>query len=73
MRQAVFGPEEFTDRSERFMAAEFIREKVFRQLGDELPYAVNVMIEKVRRSGKFASNLRSHRGRKIQPEGNPDR
>jgi len=48
---AVFGPDEFTDRSERFMAAEFIREKVFRQLGDELPYAVNVMIEKYEEIG----------------------
>ncbi len=50
---AVFGSEEFTDRSERFMAAEFIREKVFRQLGDELPYAVNVMIEKYEEVGNL--------------------
>jgi GTP-binding protein Era len=50
---AVFSEEEFTDRSERFMAAEFIREKVFRQLGDELPYAVNVMIEKYEEVGNL--------------------
>ncbi len=42
---AIFAAEELTDKSERFLAAEFIREKVFRQLGDELPYSVNVMIE----------------------------
>ncbi|MBL8525862.1 MAG: GTPase Era [Betaproteobacteria bacterium] len=50
---AVYGAEEFTDRSERFMAAEFIREKVFRQLGDELPYAVNVTIEKYEELGNL--------------------
>ena len=43
--------EQFTDRSERFMASEFIREKVFRQLGDELPYAANVMIDKYEELG----------------------
>lgn len=34
-----------TDRAERFLAAELIREQVFRQLGDELPYAAAVMVE----------------------------
>ena len=48
---AVFGAEDFTDRSERFMATEFIREKVFRQLGDELPYAANVIIDKYEEVG----------------------
>lgn len=42
---AIFDVEELTDKSERFLAAEFIREKVFRQLGDELPYSVNVVVE----------------------------
>lgn len=42
----VYGPDEFTDRSERFLAAELIREKVFRLLGDELPYESTVAIEK---------------------------
>lgn len=40
-----FGPDEITDRSERFLAAEIIREKITRQLGDELPYATTVEIE----------------------------
>ena len=48
---AVFAPDDFTDRSERFMATEFIREKVFRQLGDELPYATNVVIDKYEEIG----------------------
>ncbi|HTE51671.1 MAG TPA: GTPase Era [Kofleriaceae bacterium] len=34
-----------TDRAERFLAAELVREQVFRQLGDELPYAAAVVIE----------------------------
>ena len=48
---ATHDAEQFTDRSERFMASEFIREKVFRQLGDELPYAANVMIDKYEEVG----------------------
>ncbi|MBI3715286.1 MAG: GTPase Era [Betaproteobacteria bacterium] len=50
---AQYGDDEVTDKSERFMAAEFIREKVFRQLGDELPYSVNVVIEKFEIDGKL--------------------
>ncbi|SHI23311.1 GTPase Era [Ferrimonas marina] len=39
-------PEDYvTDRSQRFMAAEILREKLIRFLGDELPYALNVEIE----------------------------
>ena len=65
---ATFDAEQFTDRSERFMAAEFIREKVFRQLGDELPYASNVMIEKYEEVGNlrrvFASIVVEKRSQK---------
>ena len=49
----VFAADDFTDRSERFMATEFIREKVFRQLGDELPYAANVIIDKYEEVGNL--------------------
>ena len=49
----VFAADDFTDRSERFMATEFIREKVFRQLGDELPYAANVIIDKYEEVGSL--------------------
>ena len=37
--------DQVTDRSERFLAAELIREKIMRQMGDELPYRVAVEIE----------------------------
>ena len=40
-----FPEEQITDRSQRFLAAEIVREKIMRQLGDELPYAVAVEIE----------------------------
>ncbi len=42
----LFAEDELTDRSERFLAAEYIREKVFRLIGDELPYAAAVEIER---------------------------
>jgi len=50
---AIYGEDELTDRSERFMAAEFIREKLFRLLGEELPYAVSVVIEKFEQEGNL--------------------
>lgn len=40
-----FPEDQITDRSSRFMAAELIREKIMRQLGDELPYEMTVEIE----------------------------
>jgi GTP-binding protein Era len=49
----MFDQDEITDRSERFMASEFIREKVFRQLGDELPYSVSVQVEKFEQEGNL--------------------
>lgn len=42
---AVFGEDELTDRDERFLAAEYVREQIFRRLGDEVPYATTVAIE----------------------------
>ena len=50
---ALYGEDEVTDRSERFLAAEFIREKLFRMLGEELPYAMSVVIEKFEQEGKL--------------------
>ena len=42
----IFDPDDLTDRSERFLAAELLREKLFRNLGEELPYGIAVEIEK---------------------------
>ncbi|MDR2452433.1 MAG: GTPase Era [Candidatus Accumulibacter sp.] len=47
----LFAEDEMTDRGEGFLAAEFIREKIFRLLGDELPYASTARIEKFEREG----------------------
>ncbi|MCL7944291.1 GTPase Era [Marinobacter sp. ATCH36] len=44
--------DQITDRSERFMASEMVREKITRQLGAELPYSVAVEIEEFRKDGK---------------------
>ncbi len=41
----VFPEDEYTDRSVRFLAAEIIREKLVRELGQELPYQTTVEIE----------------------------
>ena len=41
-----YGEDELTDRSENFMAAEIVREKLFRFTGDELPYTSTVAIDK---------------------------
>jgi GTP-binding protein Era len=42
----MFAEDELTDRDERFLAAELIREKLFRLMGDEVPYGSSVIIEK---------------------------
>ena len=49
----MFPEDDLTDKSERFLAAEYIREKVFRLLGDELPYATTVEIEKFETEGNL--------------------
>jgi GTP-binding protein Era len=47
----AFAEDEFTDRSERFLAAELLREKLFRNLGEELPYGIAVEIERFEQEG----------------------
>lgn len=47
----LFPEDQITDRSQRFLAAEIVREKIMRQLGDELPYAVAVEIEEFSHDG----------------------
>ncbi len=44
-----FPEDQITDRSQRFLAAELVREKIMRQLGAELPYSVTVEIEEFKR------------------------
>ncbi len=51
--ELLFPEDELTDKSERFLASEYIREKLFRLLGDELPYAVTVEIEKFEVEGNL--------------------
>ena len=47
-----FEEDQITDRSSRFLAAEIVREKVMRQLGAEIPYAVTVEVEEFSQEGK---------------------
>ncbi len=46
-----YDEDQITDRSERFAIAEMIREKIMRQLGDELPYEATIEIEEFLREG----------------------
>lgn len=46
LSEPIFPAEQITDRSERFLCAEIVREKLTRRLGDELPYALTVEVER---------------------------
>ena len=48
----IYEVDEITDKSERFLASEIIREKVFRLTGQELPYSVAIEIEKFEQEGE---------------------
>jgi GTP-binding protein Era len=50
----IYDDDDITDRPERFLAAELVRERIFRLLGDELPYSIAVDIE----SFELEGNLR---------------
>jgi len=50
---AIYAEDEITDRNERFLAAELLREKVFRYTGEELPYSASVVIEQFKIEGKL--------------------
>jgi GTPase len=43
---AIYDEDDVTDRDERFLASEFIREKLFRALGEEVPYGSTVVIDR---------------------------
>lgn len=47
-----YSEDQVTDRSERFLAAELVREKLFRKLGEEIPYGLTVEIERFRTEKK---------------------
>jgi GTP-binding protein Era len=47
----LYPEDDLTDRDERFLAAEFIREKIFRMLGDEVPYATTVTVDQFKLDG----------------------
>jgi GTP-binding protein Era len=47
----LYPEDDLTDRDERFLAAEYVREKIFRLLGDEIPYATTVGIDKFEQEG----------------------
>jgi GTP-binding protein Era len=51
--EPIYGEDDLTDRSSRFLAAEILREKVFRWTGDELPYTSTVVIEKFEEEGRL--------------------
>jgi GTP-binding protein Era len=51
--EPMYEEDQVTDRSERFLAAELIREKIFRLVGDELPYSTAVEIEKYEEEGNL--------------------
>ena len=51
--ELIFPEDQFTDRSARFLAAELVREKLFRQLGQELPYSLTVEIEQYKQEDKL--------------------
>ncbi|MFN2308762.1 MAG: GTPase Era [Gammaproteobacteria bacterium] len=47
----LYPEDQITDRSERFLAAELVREKLFRKLGQEVPYGLTVEIEQFKQEG----------------------
>lgn len=48
----VFPEDQLSDRSERFFAAEFIREQIVRRYNEEIPYAVTVVVERFEESDR---------------------
>ena len=49
--ELIYDKDDITDRSEKFLAAEILREKIFRFTGDELPYSTSVVIEQFKMEG----------------------
>jgi GTP-binding protein Era len=73
-----YGEDELTDRSEKFLASETMREKLFRFTGDELPYTSTVVIDKFEeepspKARSHGAHCRHHRGGARQPQGHGHR
>lgn len=51
--KAVYPDDQLTDRDERFFAAELLREKIFRLLGEELPYRCEAVVDSFREAGRL--------------------
>ena len=70
----MFPEDDITDKSEKFLAAEIVREKVFRFVGDELPYTSTVLVEKFEQEGNlrrvFVAILVDRDGHKAMVIGN---
>jgi GTP-binding protein Era len=49
----IYDEDDITDRPERFLAAELVRERIFRLLGDELPYSTAVVVEQFTQEGNL--------------------
>jgi GTP-binding protein Era len=50
---AAYPADQLTDKDERFFAAEILREKLFRLLGEELPYRCDVAVESFKEEGRL--------------------
>jgi GTPase len=50
---AIYPPDQLTDRDERFFAAELLREKLFEQMGAEMPYRCEVVIDSFKEEGRL--------------------
>ncbi|OGA72868.1 MAG: GTPase Era [Betaproteobacteria bacterium RIFCSPLOWO2_12_FULL_65_14] len=50
---AIYPPGQLTDRDERFFAAELLREKLFQEMGEELPYRCEVVIDSFKQEGRL--------------------
>jgi len=73
-QEFIYEEDQITDKNERFLAAEIVREKIFRLTGQELPYSVAVEIEKFEHDGNvrriFAAIIVERDGHKPMIIGN---
>ena len=62
-----YDAEMLTDRNERFLAAEIVREKVFRLTGDEVPYGCTVVVDRFEAEGDGDGELAQGQARAARP------